>query len=53
MDYNVDVAYTDRIYETIFIDADNTDDAEYTVLNMVRDQNPTAHNVEVLQVRNG
>lgn len=49
--YEVDVNYLDKIFDTIHIEADSREQAEYEALNRVRDANPDASNLDVLEVR--
>lgn len=49
--YEVDVNYLDRVFDTIPVEADDKDEAEFQALNIVRDGNPEASNVEVGEVR--
>ena len=51
IDFNVEVAYSDREYETILVSADDPVAAEYEARNIVNDTNPNASNIEVLEVR--
>jgi hypothetical protein len=52
VEYLVDVNYNDRVFDTVHVVSGDRDDVEFIAMNKVRDMNPNAHNVEVLQVRN-
>lgn len=49
--YEVDVSYLDKYFDTIPIEAEDKDQAEYDALNLIRDQNPDSTVVEVMEIR--
>jgi hypothetical protein len=50
--YEVDVSYLDKYFDTVPIEgAEDKDQAEYDALNLIRDQNPDATHVEVMEIR--
>ena len=51
MNYQVDVAYNERVHNTIFVEADDRDMAEYLAINRIRDVHDIGlSDVEILEV---
>jgi hypothetical protein len=48
--YEVDVRFTDLVYDKIMIEADDADQAEFDAKNMIFDLNPNAGDIEILEV---
>lgn len=46
--YNVTVAYNDRVWEEVPVEADSDKDAEFEARNIIMDHNPGAHDVDVI-----
>lgn len=51
MRYQVDVAFNERTLDTLFVDADDRDQAEYDAINRIRDTHDIGlSDVEILEV---
>ena len=49
--FEVDVAYDEHMFDTIPIEADDRDQAEFEAMNVIRDSNPQAHDLDVKEIR--
>ena len=51
MNYSVAVAYNDRVYETVHVEAETDKEAEFEARNIVMDTNVGAYDVDIVEVR--
>jgi len=51
MAYEVDWAYETQVFGTEVVDTTDKDQAEYLVIDKIRDENPDARNIEVQGMR--
>lgn len=51
MDYKVSVAYNDRIYENVIVEADDEDGADFEARNIIMDHNPEAYDLAIVSIK--